>query len=109
MEFAPLAEVKAKLSEMVRRTQGGKPVAITSHGRPTAVLLAFEDFKNLLRGKAQNKVELGPIDFQDWKRQKGRRKKITASILGQFNPEKLPRKGQKKYKRDTLRGFTKGN
>lgn len=109
MEFAPLAEVKAKLSEMVRRTQGGKRVIITSHGHPSAVLMAFEDFKKLLRGTEKRAADLPPIDFQDWKKQKGQRKKVTASILGKFNPKTLPRKGQKKYKRDALRGFTKGN
>jgi prevent-host-death family protein len=47
-EVIPLAEVKARLSELVARVGGQhERVTVTVHGRPTAVLVAVEDLESL--------------------------------------------------------------
>lgn len=38
----PMAEAKARLSEVVRTVQNGHPVTITSHGRPVADLVPHD-------------------------------------------------------------------
>ena len=49
IEFLPLSEVKAKLSEVVNTSlTKSKRIAITTNGRPTAVLLSYSDFLSLL-------------------------------------------------------------
>jgi antitoxin YefM len=72
-ETLPLGEAKAHLSELVSRVGGRhERVAITVHGRPSAVLVAVEDLESLeetiallsdatvLRALAQSDAELGP-------------------------------------------------
>lgn len=50
MEFAPLSEVKAKLSEQMRLIASeGKRIVITCNGKPSAVLLSYEDYLSLIR------------------------------------------------------------
>ncbi|MGH9959204.1 MAG: type II toxin-antitoxin system Phd/YefM family antitoxin, partial [Pyrinomonadaceae bacterium] len=48
MTTMPLAEVKARLSELVGRVQTHhERVTVTVHGRPSAVLIAVEDLEAL--------------------------------------------------------------
>jgi antitoxin YefM len=48
METLPLGEVKAHLSELVRRVHDHhERVTVTVHGRPLAVLIAVEDLERL--------------------------------------------------------------
>lgn len=48
MTTMPLAEVKARLSELVGRvTSQHERVTVTVHGRPSAVLIAVEDLEAL--------------------------------------------------------------
>lgn len=107
-EFTPLAEAKAKLSALVRKIVGGKRLVITSHGRPQAVLLSFQDYLSLLpETPVSSKEPVGEIQFQNWRRGKPERKEVRASILKHFNPTTLPRKGQKDYKRKRVERFGK--
>lgn len=39
----PVAEAKAKFSEMLRRAGGGEEIVVTSHGRPVARILPPAD------------------------------------------------------------------
>lgn len=44
-DILPIAEFKARASEVVRRIrEGGRPVVITQSGQPSAVLISTEDF-----------------------------------------------------------------
>jgi len=44
----PLAEVKARLSELVERVSAHhERLTVTVHGRPTAVLMAVQDLESL--------------------------------------------------------------
>ena len=108
MEFVPLSEAKARLSEQMRlMASKGKRIAITCNGKPSAVLMSYEDYLDLLRlssEKAPN-IEEKIYDFQDWKKGKARRLQVKKSILGLFDGEKLSRKGQKKYKQDEVNEF----
>lgn len=107
-EFAPLAEVKAKLSEKIREIGGGRRLLITSHGRPQAVLISYQDYLVLLQERSDSQSQaVGRIDFQQWKSEKGKRKEVASSILRYFDPTKLPRKGQKEYKRRRVAKFDK--
>src|SRR5262245_1254480 len=48
MKVAPVADVKARLSEYLERCANG-PVVVTKNGRPTAVLVAVSDEGELER------------------------------------------------------------
>ena len=48
MNIAPLADVKARFSEYVKKTQQG-PIVVTKNGRPVAVLLGIHDEDELER------------------------------------------------------------
>lgn len=103
-EFAPIAEVKAKLSAMIRRLSGGRRLLITSHGRPQAVLLSYRDYLALLQGPSNPQEKpIGAIDFKTWKQEKPMRQEVRSSLLQYFDPAKLPRKGQKEYKRKRVK------
>jgi len=48
MNIAPLADVKARFSEYIKKTQEG-PVVVTKNGRPVALLLNIADEDDLER------------------------------------------------------------
>jgi prevent-host-death family protein len=48
MNIAPIADVKARFSEYIRKTQDG-PVVVTKNGRAVAVLLGIQDEDDLER------------------------------------------------------------
>ena len=48
MNIAPLADVKARFSEYIKKTQEG-PVVVTKNGRAVAVLLGIHDEDDLER------------------------------------------------------------
>src|SRR5262245_55838591 len=104
MAFVPLSEVKARLSEFLRRIVSGRErFAITTNGRPTAVVLSYRDYLALL-----GELPKGPpeeekaLSLEDWKKGSRERKRVSASIRNLFNFDSLPRKGRKSYKKDLL-------
>ena len=108
MDFVPLSELKAKLSEFVRKMIAkSRRLTITTNGKPTAVILPYGDFLELLR--QGSKADLGRpeeiTDMKDWRRGKKDREKVSKYIDSLFNPTQLSRKGQKEYKRDKVRDF----
>ena len=112
LDFVPLSEAKAKLSEFVRAlSQDVKRVALTTNGRPSAVILAYADYLNLL-----NLLQPPPpssagktIDFNEWEKRAPQRALVRDSLLKQFDPSKLSRKGQKYYKKRTVESFGEKN
>lgn len=111
LTFAPLSEIKAKLSEKVRDLAGRSRIAITTNGRPTAVLLSYADYLALLPSEVSQNSAMSPngraIDFDEWRRSRPQRRKVSESIRRLFIPEKLSRKGRKGYKEETLRAFSR--
>jgi hypothetical protein len=79
-------------------------VVITTNGRPAAVLVSYEDFLALLRGDALAMPE-EVIDLEEWERGRQDRRRVRDSVLDRFQLRTLPRKGQKRYKRETVRGL----
>lgn len=104
-EFISLSEVKAKLSEQIRKTPT-KRIVITQNGKPTTVLLSYEDYLHLLRQlpfeASQNKKV---INFEEWKKTFPQRRKVSQSISKLFNVSTLSRKGQKSYKKEKVDEF----
>ena len=47
-----VAEVKATLSEHIRRVERGEPILVTRHGKPVAALVRPEDLETLERLRA---------------------------------------------------------
>ena len=47
----PIADAKARLSEMIDRAIDAGPQVITRHGRPTAVLVSTEEWNRKTRRK----------------------------------------------------------
>lgn len=102
-EFIPLSEVKAKLSEQIRKTFS-KRIVITQNGKPTTVLLSYDDYLSLIRSLTSsdpNQV----INFDDWKKTFPARRKVSQSISKLFDVSSLSRKGQKSYKKETVDEF----
>ena len=110
-EFLPLSEVKATLSAQVRKVVlEGKKIAITSNGRPKAVILAYQDFLEILQKlepECGQATPLKMIDFNDWKKERPHRKRISESIKQLFDTSHLSRKGQKAYKQEKVKSFEK--
>lgn len=46
-EFVPVSEAKARLTDLVRRSEG-EDVVLTRHGRPAAVLMSTERHARLM-------------------------------------------------------------
>lgn len=108
IDFAPLSEVKAKLSEYVRLL-GKKRIALTTNGRPSAVLMSYEDYLNWLQEKPGEKTvqeePLERISFSDWKKERKNQESVRDSILGLFDMNRLSRKGQKAYKKNLVKVY----
>ena len=108
-DFAPLSEVKAKLSERIRSAlSSSKKTVITINGRPAAVLLAYQDYLALLRklpgGESGSAGRV--ISLKEWEKGQKNRREITRSIAALFDVARLSRKGQKAYKREGVRALT---
>jgi prevent-host-death family protein len=76
MDEIGLFEAKNKLSELVDRAERGEEVVITRRGKPVAKLVPISAVRD--REKARQAVEgirklakeinLGPFDWEEWKR-----------------------------------------
>lgn len=110
VDFLPLSEAKAKLSEQMRKISlQGRRIAITTNGRPTAVLLGYQDFLDLLRSALPVTIQSPQdiLDYSQWKKGSLIRKQVSDSIDQLFDATQLSRKGQKPYKQEKVREFTK--
>jgi prevent-host-death family protein len=60
-DIVPIGEFKTHASEMLRTLeQTGRPLVITQHGKPQAVVITPEEFEELAyRRDVRNKVEAG--------------------------------------------------
>ena len=48
LDFATVSETKSGLSALLKRLKGTRrTLAVTSHGKPSAVLMAFEEYRRL--------------------------------------------------------------
>lgn len=104
IEFQPLSEAKAHLSHVVRTLSPERRVAITTNGRPTAVLLSYDDYLSLLPPQPHSYTPRR-ISIEEWERNEPTRLAIRDSIANLFDVSLLSKKGQKKYKADMVRGF----
>jgi prevent-host-death family protein len=108
IDFAPLSEVKAKLSEYVRLLRR-KRIALTTNGRPSAVLISYEDYLNLSQGRAgsepSQETPVQRISLSEWKKESKNRETVRDSLLGLFDADRLGRKGQKDYKRKLVKTY----
>ena len=104
MIFVPLSEAKARLSEFMRRIVSGRErLAVTTNGRPTAVVLSYRDYLGLLGQLPKPPDSAGEaISLEEWKKGSRERKRVTASVRNLFNYDSLPRKGRKRYKEELL-------
>lgn len=101
LEYINLAEMKAKLSEKVKWSgEKGRRFAITSHGRPKAVLLSYSDYLGLVGSK--DAATPKTISFDEWNAGRGERQKVIDSVSSLFDAKKLSRKGQKGYKKNEV-------
>ncbi len=106
-EFAPLSEVKAKLSAFMRNlVRNRQSYVITNKGRPQAVLIAYEDYLQLAQGAAA--VSHRPSwTLAEWKQASRQRNKVIDEITRLFDGRSLSRKGQKSYKQEVVSGFNR--
>lgn len=69
MKFTNVRELKSKTSEMLRTVEGGNTVLVTTHGRPTAMLVPVteDDIEDALLAyspRLRKKIEEGLQDIQ---------------------------------------------
>ena len=69
MKFTNVRELKMKTSEMLRTVERGNTVLVTTHGRPTAMLVpvtedGIEDALLAYSPKLRKKIEEGLKDIQ---------------------------------------------
>lgn len=69
MKFTNVRELKAKTSEMLRTVEKGNTVLVTTHGRPTAMLVPVteEDIEDALLAyspQLRKKIEAGLKDIR---------------------------------------------
>jgi len=102
LEYVSVAEIKARLSEKIHSADiRGRRFAITSHGRPKAVLMSYKDYQALAQGVSE--IPAQTIAITSWEREAPKRKRIIDSVASLFDEKKLTRKGQKGYKNEVLR------
>jgi len=91
MKFTNVRELKAKTSEMLRTVERGNTVLVTTHGRPTAMLVPVteDDIEDALFSYSPNlrkKIEAGLKDIyagrtlplSDYKAKRTRKKVRTT-------------------------------
>ena len=91
VKFTNVRELKAKTSEMLRAVERGNTVLVTTHGRPTAMLVPVteDDIEDALLAyspKLRKKIEEGLKDIRagrsmslsDYKARRNRKKVRTA-------------------------------
>lgn len=107
IDFEPLTEVKAKLSEKVARLEStGRLVAITVNGKPKAMLVPYAQFLEVVE-KQKTPYEPRRFSLKQWEKESKHRREVVRSVKNLFNLSSLSRKGQKPYKRDALKKFGK--
>ncbi len=72
MKFTNVRELKAKTSEMLRTVEKGNTVLVTTHGRPTAMLVPvneddIEDALLTYSPQLRKKIEAGLRDIREGK------------------------------------------
>ena len=80
MKFTNVRELKAKTSEVLRTVEKGNTVLVTTHGRPTAMLVPVseEDIEDVLLAyspQLRRKIEAGLSDIRA-----GRTRPLSAYI-----------------------------
>ena len=91
MKFTSVRELKSKTSEMLRTVKRGNTVLVTTHGRPTAMLVPVteDDIEDALLAYSptlRKKIEDGLKDIRagrtsllsDYKSTRGKKKARTA-------------------------------
>jgi prevent-host-death family protein len=91
VKFTNVRELKAKTSEMLRTVERGNTVLVTTHGRPTALLVPVteDDIEDALLAYSPNlrkKIEAGlkdilagrTIPLSDYKAKRTRKKARTT-------------------------------
>jgi antitoxin Phd len=73
-----LQEAKNKLSEVVDRAQSCGPQEITRHGKETAVVLSFKDYRRLRKktGSLTEFFRQSPLSGMDFKRNRDLPRKV---------------------------------
>lgn len=109
MDFRTLSEAKAKLSALVRQlVPGSQRIVITNQGRPTAVLIAYEDYLALSEGQEAGAPRAERVlTIEKWRKDRKKREAVLKSITDLFDIKTLSRKGQKSYKRNKVREFNR--
>lgn len=101
LEYVSVAETKAKLSEKLKSAESkGRRFAITSHGKPKAVIIGYKDYIALTENASPAPQK--EVPFDRLKKTVSQRKGIIESVAALFDERKLTRKGQKGYKREAV-------
>ena len=90
MKFTNVRELKARTSEMLRTVEKGNTVLVTTHGRPTAMLVPVteDDIEDALLAyspQLRKKIEAGLRDIREGK----------TMPLGEYLRRRAPRKAKR--------------
>jgi len=93
VEYVSVAETKAKLSEKLRRIEkNGRRFAITSHGKPKAILISYNEYIGLTKDLPKRKAPRAKLPTNK------QVKEVAKYITSKFDIKLLSKKGQKEYK-----------
>lgn len=105
IDFEPLTEVKAKLSEKVARIAETKRLlAVTVNGKPKAILVPYSEFLSFI---GQGEYTPRQLSLKEWEKGSKHRKEVVRSVKSMFDLSVINRKGQKPYKANALKKFRK--
>lgn len=90
MKFTNVRELKARTSEMLRTVEKGNTVLVTTHGRPTAMLVPVteDDIEDALLAyspQLRKKIEAGLKDIREGK----------TIPLGEYHKRRVTRKAKR--------------
>lgn len=106
LDYVSVADLKARLSEKLKFVEGkNRRLAVTSHGRPRAVLISYMEYIALTEKSGDDKAKEIPIE--EWQKGRAARKRVIDKIAGLFDETGLTRKGQKGYKKDAVKKMGK--
>ena len=64
-DIMPIAELKARLSEVVRSVENRRPIVVTLNGKPAAVVMSPQEFDRITyRARVVEAVEAGLADAE---------------------------------------------
>ena len=95
IDFEPLTEVKARLSEKIARVDRERRLlAITLNGKPKAIVLPYQDFLDWMQTRSPSEgkdEEPRRMSFTEWEKESLQRRAASEAIKNLFDLSRIKR------------------